>query len=67
MKKIKRLISLIIVFSMTMSTCLTAVKADETDLLIAPRLDELYRLATSGAKQKDVDKLYQKIIKSSFQ
>lgn len=42
-------------------------EADETDLLIAPRLDELYRLATSGAKQKDVDKLYQKIIKSSFQ
>ena len=32
MKKIKRLISLIIVFSMTMSTCLTAVKADEIDL-----------------------------------
>ncbi len=32
MKKIKRLISLIIVFSMTMSTCLMAVKADETDL-----------------------------------
>lgn len=42
-------------------------EVDDTDLLIAPRLDELYRLATSGAKQKDIDKFYQKIVKSSFQ
>ena len=40
--------------------------ADSTDLTIAPRLSELYRLATSGCKQKDIDKLYQKIIKDSF-
>ena len=42
-------------------------EVDDTDLLVAPRLDELYRLATSGVKQKDVDKFYQEIIKSSFQ
>ena len=42
-------------------------EADSTDLTIAPRLSELYRLATSGAKQKDIDKLYLKIVKESFQ
>lgn len=42
-------------------------EADSTDLTISPRLSELYRLATSGCKQKDIDKLYQKIIKESFQ
>ena len=42
-------------------------EADSTDLTIAPRLSELYRLATTGAKQKEVDKLYTKIIKESFQ
>lgn len=41
-------------------------EADTTDLTIAPRLSELYRVATSGLKQKDVDKAYQKIIKDSF-
>ena len=41
-------------------------EADSTDLTVAPRLSELYRLATSGAKQKDIDKAYQKIIKDSF-
>lgn len=41
-------------------------EADSTDLTIAPRLDELYRLATTGVKQKDIDKLYQKIVKESF-
>lgn len=41
-------------------------EADSTDLTIAPRLDDLYRLAMTGAKQKDVDKLYKKIIKDSF-
>lgn len=41
-------------------------EADSTDLIIAPRLSELYRLATTGVKQKEVDKLYQKIIKDSF-
>lgn len=40
--------------------------ADSTDLTIAPRLSELYRLATSGASQKDVDRAYQNIIKDSF-
>lgn len=39
---------------------------DETDLLIAPRLGDLYKLASTGAKQKDVDKFYQKIVKASF-
>lgn len=42
-------------------------EADATDLTVAPRLGELYRLATTGAKQKDIDKLYQKIVKDSFQ
>ena len=41
-------------------------EADSTDLVIAPRLGELYRLATTGVKQKDIDKLYQKIVKDSF-
>lgn len=41
-------------------------EADSVDLTIAPRLGELYRLATTGVKQKDVDKLYQKIVKDSF-
>lgn len=41
-------------------------EADSTDLTIAPRLGELYRLATAGAKQKDIDKAYQQIIKDSF-
>ena len=41
-------------------------EADSTDLTIAPRLGELYRLATTGAKQKDIDKLYAKIVKDSF-
>jgi chromosome segregation ATPase len=41
-------------------------EADSTDLTIAPRLSELYRLATTGCKQKDIDKLYAKIIKDSF-
>ena len=41
-------------------------EADQTDLTIAPRLSELYRLATTGVKQKEVDKLYTKIIQDSF-
>ena len=41
-------------------------EADTTDLTIAPRLSELYRLAMSDVKQKDIDKAYQKIIKDSF-
>lgn len=41
-------------------------EADATDLTIAPRLSELYRLATTGAKQKEIDKLYAKIVKDSF-
>lgn len=41
-------------------------EADSNDLTIAPRLSELYRLSTTGAKQKEVDKLYAKIIKDSF-
>lgn len=41
-------------------------EADSTDLTVAPRLGELYRLATTGAKQKEIDKLYQKIVKDSF-
>ena len=40
--------------------------ADLTDLTIAPRLGEIYRLATSGAKQKDIDKFYRQIVKDSF-
>lgn len=42
-------------------------EADSTDLTIAPRLSELYRLATTGAKQGEIDKLYAKMIKDSFQ
>lgn len=41
-------------------------EADTTDLTIAPRLSELYRLAMTGCKQKDIDKLYAKIVKDSF-
>ncbi len=41
-------------------------EADQTDLTIAPRLGELYRLAMSGASQKEVDKFYKKIIQDSF-
>lgn len=41
-------------------------EADSTDLTIAPRLGDLYRLATTGAKQKEIDKLYKQIIKDSF-
>lgn len=42
-------------------------EADSNDLIIAPRLSELYRLAMTGASQKEVDELYQNIIKDSFQ
>ena len=41
-------------------------EADSTDLTIAPQLGSLYRLATTGVKQKEVDKLYKKIIQDSF-
>lgn len=41
-------------------------EADSTDLTLAPRLGEVYRLATTGVKQKDIDKAVQKIIKDSF-
>ena len=41
-------------------------EADSTDLTIAPRLGDIYRLATSGASQKDVDKLYKQIVSQSF-
>lgn len=41
-------------------------EADTTDLTIAPRLSEIYRLATTGASQKEIDKLYKKIVKDSF-
>lgn len=41
-------------------------EADSTDLTIAPRLGDLYRLSTTGAKQKEVDKLYAQIVKDSF-
>lgn len=40
--------------------------ADSTDLTLAPRLGEVYRLATTGCKQKEIDKAVQKIIKDSF-
>lgn len=42
-------------------------EADSTDLTLAPRLSEVYRLATTGVKQKEIDKAVQKIIKDSFQ
>ena len=42
-------------------------EADSTDLTIAPRLGDVYRLATTGCKQKDIDKAIQEIIKDSFQ
>ena len=41
-------------------------EADSTDLTLAPRLGEVYRLATTGVKQKDIDKAIQKIMKDSF-
>lgn len=41
-------------------------EADSTDLTIAPNLSQLYRLSTTGAKQKEIDKLYAKIVKDSF-
>ena len=41
--------------------------ADSTDLTIAPNLGSLYRLALSGASQKEMDKAYKEIIKDSFQ
>ena len=41
-------------------------EADSTDLTLAPRLSEVYRLAMTGAKQKEIDKLVTKIIKDSF-
>ena len=40
--------------------------ADGTDLTIAPNLGQLYRLAVSGASQKEIDKAYKDIIKNSF-
>ena len=40
--------------------------ADGTDLTIAPNLGQLYRLAVSGASQKEIDKAYKDIIKESF-
>lgn len=41
--------------------------ADSADLTIAPNLGNLYRLALSGASQKEMDKAYKDIIKDSFQ
>ena len=41
-------------------------EADTTDLILAPRLSEVYRLATTGVKQKEIDKAVQNIIKDSF-
>lgn len=41
-------------------------EADSTDLTLAPRLGEVYRLAMTGAKQKEIDKLVLKIVKDSF-
>ena len=41
-------------------------EADSTDLTLAPRLSDVYRLAMTGAKQKEIDKLVAKIIKDSF-
>lgn len=41
-------------------------EADATDLTIAPRLGEMYRLATSGASQKDIDNMYKQIVTESF-
>ena len=42
-------------------------EADSTDLTIAPRLSEIYRLATTGVKQKEIDQAVQNRIKDSFQ
>lgn len=41
-------------------------EADDTDLVIAPQLGDLYRLATTGAKQKEIDKLFKDLVKKSF-
>lgn len=41
-------------------------EADSTDLTLAPNLPSIYRLATTGVKQKDIDKAVQKVIKDSF-
>lgn len=41
-------------------------EADSTDLTIAPRLGEIYRLATTGASQKEIDRLYKQIVTESF-
>ena len=41
-------------------------EADSTDLTVAPRLGDIYRLANTGARQKEIDKLYKKIIEDSF-
>ena len=41
-------------------------EADSTDLVIAPQLGDLYRLASTGAKQKEIDKLYKKLVQDSF-
>lgn len=41
-------------------------EADDTDLIIAPQLGDLYRLATTGAKQKEIDKMYKDLVKKSF-
>lgn len=41
-------------------------EADSTDLTIAPQLGSLYRLATTGAKQKEIDKAYKELVKESF-
>ena len=41
-------------------------EADSTDLTLAPNLGNLYRLALSGASQKELDKAYKDIIKDSF-
>lgn len=42
-------------------------EADSRDMAIAPRLADVYRLATSGASQSDVDKFVSKVISESFQ
>ena len=41
-------------------------EADPTDLTIAPNLSQIYRLATTGAKQKDIDKAVLQLMKDSF-
>lgn len=41
-------------------------EADTMDLTLAPRLSDVYRLAMTGAKQKEIDNLINKIVKDSF-